>query len=260
MSLSASAALSDKLVLETVVSYREVDRAEVLQLPAVFQLLQEAAIAHANRHDVGPRAVATSGESWVLNRIAVRIHRYARHEEPLRIETWSSGIKAFKGYRDFRVFDRAGELVIAGSSLWLYVSLATKSIVRVPRAVAERFPARTEDVFCPELETLAFPEIDGGAAAKAFPVSVRYGDVDANGHVNNAVYLDYLQTALARAGAPARPGDVRLRFGKGIPAEADAVTVRLASTSTAGAAESRMAFSIEHAGAIVAQGDAAGQV
>jgi acyl-ACP thioesterase len=248
MSTSASASLSDKLVLETVVSYRDVDREEVLQLPAAFQLLQEAAIAHANRHDVGTRAVATSGESWVLNRIAVRIHRYARYEEPLRIETWSSGIRSFKGHRDFRVFDRAGELVIAGSSLWLYVSLATKSIVRVPREVAERFPARTENVFCPELETLAFPAA-GSVDAKTIPVSVRYGDIDANGHVNNAIYLDYLQTALAQAGRPARPGEVRLKFGKGIPSGADTVTVRIASVVATGTA-----FAIEHAGAIAAEG------
>lgn len=252
MPTSASASLSDKLVLETIVSYREVDREEVLQLPAVFQLLQEAAIAHANRHDVGPRAVATSGESWVLNRIAVRIHRYARYEEPLRIETWSSGIKGFKGYRDFRVFDRAGELVIAGSSLWLYVSLATKSIVRVPRAVAERFPARSENVFCPELESLAFPEPGADEGAKTIPVSVRYGDVDANGHVNNAVYLDYLQTALVRAGRPARPSEVRLKFGQGIPADADTVMVRIAKAQA-----TRTAFAIGQAGDIAAHGDVA---
>lgn len=247
----ATAPRGDTLELEVAVSYRDVDREEVLQLPAVFRFLQEAAIAHANRHDVGTHAAAERGESWMLNRIAVAIHRYPRYEETLRIETWSSGIKGFKGYRDFRVRDAGGALVVAGSSLWLYVDVRARAIVRVPREVAERFPARPEGVFCPELESLVLPAPAAGTPAEE--ITVRYGDIDSNLHVNNTAYLDYLQTALARTGRPPRPREVRLKFGKGIPAGTGAVRVRFGPPATDGAA-----FSIEHADTIAAQGDVRG--
>lgn len=247
-SAAAAGAASNKLVMDLAVSYRDVDRDEVVLLSGVFKLLQEAAVAHANRYNVGTAAISTSGESWVLHRIAVAIHRYPRYEERLRIETWSTGIKAFKGYRDFRVYDATDELVISGSSLWLYVNLKTKAIVRVPRDVAERFPARLEEAFEPALETLTLPSPD--AAGDATPVTVRYSDVDANHHVNNTAYLDYLQTALARRGLPLRPREIRLKFGKGIPADATEVRV-----TTQTVEPGRALFGIDYTDTTAAQGE-----
>jgi len=63
------------------VAYGDVDRDNLLGLPAVFKFLQEAAIKHADQFDAGTRAMTTRGESWVLNRMAAAIHRYPRYEE-----------------------------------------------------------------------------------------------------------------------------------------------------------------------------------
>jgi len=218
--------MSEKFILNTAVRYGDVDREELLSLPGFFKILQEAAIAHANQFDTGTHAMLTRGESWMMNRLAVAIHRYPRYEEPVRVETWSSGIKGFKGYREFRVHDGHGDLLLAGSSLWLYVSLRTKSIVRVPREVAAGFPMDASEQFCAELESLEFAA--PSAAARSVTITLRYADIDANAHVNHTAYLDFVQTALARAGVPPRPGGVRIKYLKGIPAEAEAVNVRVA--------------------------------
>lgn len=218
--------MTQKFTLNTSVLYGDVDRTEVLLLQGVFKLLQEAAIAHANQFDLGSRAMVTRGESWVLNRMAVAVHRYPRYEEPLRIETWSRGIKGFKGYREFRVYDARNAPVISGSSLWLYVSIRTKSIIRVPAELASTFPKFDGEVFCPELESLEFaPPVP--SASRAVPVAIRYSDVDVNLHVNNTAYLDFLQAALSRAGLPPRPVTLKIKYAKSIPAETDAVTVHL---------------------------------
>ena len=100
--------MTEELTLNTIVSYGDVDRDEVLLLPGVFKFLQEAAIKHADLFDAGTHAMVSRGESWVLNRMAAAIHRYPRYEESVRVVTWSSGIRAFKGYRDFRVFCGCG--------------------------------------------------------------------------------------------------------------------------------------------------------
>jgi len=240
----------EKLIQNVVVSYGDVDREERLTLRGVFKLLQDAAIAHANKYDVGSQAMLTRGESWVLNRMAAHIARYPRYEEPLRVETWSSGIKGFKGYRDFRVYDGAGEVAIAASSLWLYVNTRTKAIIRVPRDVAEGFPMMAVAVYRPDLEEIEFAA--PGADAAATEVTLRYGDFDANDHVNHTAYFDFVQTALAGAGHAPRPAEVRIKFAKGIPAEAAAVSVRVAQPAGGAAA-----FAIEHAGVVCAQGEVA---
>lgn len=240
--------MMEKLVLNGMVSYADVDRDELLTLRGVFKLLQDAAIAHANHLDAGTRAMLTRGESWVLNRIAVEIARYPRFEEAVRVETWSSGIRGFKGYRDFRAFDGGGAPWLRGSSLWLYVNGRTKTIVRVPADVVAGFPVHGAEVYCPELEKREFDA--PAATARRTEVTLRYSDFDANAHVNNAAYLDFVQTALVQAGLPARPGGVAMKFAKGIADGATAVKVRVESVAAGGAR-----FSVECDGVDCAVGE-----
>ncbi len=238
--------MTDTLNLEVVVSYWDVDRDERLRLPAVFKLLQEAAIKHADQFDAGARAMVTRGESWVLNRVAAVITRYPKYEEPLRIETWSSGIRGFKGFRDFRIHAADGPIASA-SSLWLYVALKTRSLARVPETIAQAFPTRPGPVLHPEIDKLRLVP-PGSSAPHRTRVSIRYSDFDGNGHVNNTAYLDYLQTALGRAGQPPRPGHLEIQFVKEITPVLDAVDVALA------AQEGATAFCVADGGEIFAQG------
>lgn len=241
--------MTDKLTIEAKVTYADVDRDEAMLLPRIFKLLQEAAILHANQFDTGTRALTERGETWVLNRMAVAVRRYPRFEDTLRVETWSSGIRGCKGFREFRVLDATGGEMIAGSSLWIYVSVRTNGIVRVPREVAGGFPTREGDVFCGDLEKWeAVPPKD----ARAMSVTLRYSDFDVNQHVNNAAYLDLVQTALVEAGGSARPAEVRVKFAKAIAAGCRSVDVRVGQR-----AEGTMgrAFSVEAGGRLFAVGE-----
>ncbi len=238
--------IADTLNLEVTVSYWDVDRDARLRLPAVFKLLQEAAIKHADQFDAGARAMVSRGESWVLNRVAAAITRYPKYEEPLRIETWSSGIRGFKGFRDFRVHAADGPIVSA-SSLWLYVALRTRSLTRVPETIAQAFPTRPGPVFRPEIDKLRLVPPNPSATHQT-RVSIRYSDFDGNGHVNNTAYLDYLQTALGRAGQTPRPGHLEIQFVKEITPALEAVDVGLA------AQEGATAFSVGNGADLFAQG------
>lgn len=235
--------MSTVFVLDASVPYGDVDRDERLLLSGVFKLLQEAAIRHANVHDTGTRAMTSRGEAWVLNRVAVTIDDYPRHEDNLRVETWSMGVTGFRGYRDYRV--KAGERTsITASSLWLYVNVRDRALARVPAEIVERFPKGEGMPFVPDLEKMKLepppPEL-----AQTTTITTRYSDVDGMRHINNTAYLDYLQTALHRSGRTTRPRELRIRFTKEIPHDAAAVEVL---TTPAGA------FSIRHAGTNCAQG------
>jgi acyl-ACP thioesterase len=241
--------VNEILTLDVTVSFWDVDREQHLLLAAIFKILQEAAIKHADQSDAGARAIVARGETWVLHRMTAHLNRYPRYEERLRVETWSSGIRAFRGYRDFRVFC-GEELVLSASSLWLYVNALTKSLVRVPAPIAAAFPSRPEAVFRPDLDRLKLIPPDA-AAAPACPISVRYSDLDGNGHVNNTAYVDYLQTALSRANLPRRPADMEIQFLREIPPDADAVNVSLERRGAT------TAFAIAGPDALFAQGQVA---
>jgi acyl-ACP thioesterase len=216
--------MDDEFILQATVPYWNVDREQVLLLRGVFEFFQEVAIKHADLFDAGTHAMVTRGESWVLNRMAAAIHRYPHYEEAVKVVTWSTGIRACKGFRDFRLYC-GDELVASASSLWLYVNLKTKTLSRVPPEIAATFPSRPGDVFHPELDKLKLKPPTGTAAGHA--ISVRYSDVDGNGHVNNTAYFDYLQTALARSGGSPRPSRIEIQFLKEIPPTTEIVSVAL---------------------------------
>ncbi len=241
--------MTGKLILNVTVAYGDVDRHEVMLLPRIFKMLQDAAIVHADQYGTGAEARTTSAQTWVLNRIAAAIDRYPKPGEALRVETWSTGIKGFKGYRDFRVYDSAGAVVIAASSLWLYVDAIKKSIVRVPREIATSFPIGPEPAWCAELEELPFDPPGNGSTV--VPVTLRFSDFDVNEHVNNAAYLDLVQTALARSGRKAHPIRIEVKFSKAIPLPAESVMIRLESNG------STSRFGIEGGGVVFAAGSAA---
>ncbi|MBP6865594.1 MAG: hypothetical protein KBC32_10070 [Candidatus Didemnitutus sp.] len=216
--------MSAEFTLTSTVAYGDVDRDQLLTLGGFFKLVQEAAIKHADRFDLGTKAMEAHGESWVLNRVAAQIRRYPRYEEPVRVVTWSAGIRGFRGYRDLRIFC-GDELVLQASTLWLYVSLRTKTLTRVPAELAARFPVGTGEVFQPELDKL---RIDPpGAEASRTDVSLRYSDFDGNAHLNNTVYLDCLQTALQREAQPVRPARIELQFLKEVAPTTASVQVAL---------------------------------
>ena len=216
--------ISEEFIIDGVVSYWNVDRDNLLSLRSLFAFMQEAAIRHADQCGSGARAKADRNESWVLQRMAVSVSRYPRYDEALRVTTWSTGIRAFKGYRDFRVHC-GPETVVCASSVWLYLNLATKGICRVPREVADAFPTHPGEAFFPGLERLRLEPAAGGSMGR--DISVRYSDFDANGHVNNTADVDYLQTALADGGFPARPVGIQIEFLREISPAVDHVRVSL---------------------------------
>jgi medium-chain acyl-[acyl-carrier-protein] hydrolase len=119
------------------------------------------------------------------------------------------------------------ELVITGTSLWLWIDLRTRMLTRVPQELASLFPVGAgSPPYRPDIEKLRFaaPSDD----APTVPVSVRYSDFDANGHVNNTAFFDFLQTALVQSGRAAHPRRLELQFQREIPTGTTSVAVRLA--------------------------------
>lgn len=216
--------------LDSSVAFWAVDREQRLSLPALFQLFQEAAIKHADLYNVGSAAMLERGESWVLNRLSAQIHRYPAFEEAIRIRTWSTGIRGFRGFRELRLL--AGDKLLASASThWLYVDMRTKALTRVPAALAQAFPEHHDEVFHPGIEHLKLSTPT--EEAKACSLSLRYSDIDSNGHVNNAAYFDYLQTALSRNGLPTAPHKIAVHFLREIPPTLHELTLHTSASETA---------------------------
>jgi acyl-ACP thioesterase len=188
-----------KVAYPRSVDYAEVDPNFNLKPGALVNLLQEAAIFHSENIGFGIRQLRRQALGWLLNRLALSIKRFPGYREQLEIVTWFRGANRFKAYRDFEVY--AGpERIAAATSLWLFCNVDTKKFSRISEEMVTAYTVEPDRVFARELDHW---KADGGFAPDVtVPLATRFSDYDPNGHVNNAVYFDYLQTLLHRARGP----------------------------------------------------------
>ena len=183
-----------------------------LTMPNLCNYLQEIAGNHADVLNLGIGKLQTTGVSWMLSRLRVRVFEKIQWGEDLSISTWPSGMKGrLVATRDFegRV---NGKVVFEGVSEWLVVDLTSQKIVKLPESFSELAPEGTERV------SLAESTENGGkfsALTKEDAKSRilgRKSDHDFNDHVNNVHYVEWCLEAMPEGFAEKSPVTLDIIF------------------------------------------------
>ncbi|MGN0857481.1 MAG: acyl-[acyl-carrier-protein] thioesterase [Candidatus Spyradenecus sp.] len=167
-------------------------------LPAVMNHLQEAAGLHAQALGVGIRELQAQGFTWMLGRLALKLNRLPAWQEPLTLATWPNGVKGrLLAERQFALETPSGERLLEASSEWLYVNFQTGRLARLPETVlALATPGTAAFALCQE----RLPEPDLAVTPLAeCRFAVRRAEIDANGHVNNVHYAEWMLETLPEA-------------------------------------------------------------
>ncbi|MCE5343837.1 MAG: hypothetical protein LLF96_09715 [Eubacteriales bacterium] len=151
----------------------------------IFQAMQAAAEAQSERFNLGIDAMRAQNLAWVVARARLTLERALKLGESVTVRTWPGLPKHLFFPRYFQLFSQ-GEPV--GSAVMLYVQLDLTT-----RRMAGPWLGGNEVVTCDLQPPLPLP---GGmpvldAPAETTERVARYSDVDINGHVNNARYLDW---------------------------------------------------------------------
>ncbi len=130
---------------------------------------------------------------WVITRFRLQIDRYPMVGERISVETWaSSRTNGIRAVREFRFIDESGKQLGNAKSIWLLLDAGKKRPVRLPEAVLSICNFERSDPEEFELPRLQGPgRID---VAKTFAVGWR--EMDANNHVNNVTYVEWLLETL----------------------------------------------------------------
>jgi len=184
------------------ICYDDVDSLAFAKPVSLLHYLEEAAASHCEDSGWGVFRLLSEGHGWVLLRGGFEMRRYPAYRENVTVETWVSSSRRFSAEREYRVLSASGEVLGEARALWLFCDLAT-------RRPATIFPEILE-AWAPDGRRsggLALDEIEGPPAGAAAPLdvvapgggfAVRSGDIDTNGHVNNAIYLSWALEALPK--------------------------------------------------------------
>lgn len=121
---------------------------------------------------------------FLLSRVSIHINRTPKSDEKITVNTWERETKGVLFFRDFQFVDEAGLVVIEASTAWVLANPHTRQIVR-PSAFTgkvDSHPEKKADVSPPGRIVASNELVHNGDRV------IVYSDIDANGHVYNAIY------------------------------------------------------------------------
>ena len=149
-------------------------------MASIFNILIEAAWAHAQVMDWGYDSLKSNNLFWVLSRIYFQIEKYPAWQDKITLNTWSAGTDGIYAYREYIVENEKGEILLKASSAWLILDLETHKIFRLSEYRAT-FPKRIDSKACRNPSRIK-PTIHT-EVLKYYPVL--FSELDINQHFNS---------------------------------------------------------------------------
>ena len=151
------------------------------------------------------------GRTWLTRETEIEYLQPLFYNDTVLVKTWVSDFRRATSRREYEfTHATSGALVARGATRWVYVDTATLQPAAVPQEIArgylpEGLPAATQ----PRQHFPAAPPPPAGVFQTRR--KVRWHDIDSLQHVNNAVYLEYVEECgmqvLAAHGWPAQRMD-----------------------------------------------------
>ncbi len=177
----------------------DMDVAGRVRLDALARFLQDAAI-----DDVQETGWGVPDHLWVVRAIQVDVVSPLLRDRSLELTTWCSGVAAIAAGRRWSVVGDAGGRIEV-DSVWIHLGPDQR-----PARIGDFGPYALSAAGRPVSTKLALPDPPAGARRARWPL--RSTDLDAHGHVNNAVHWQAVEDTLLRDGDGTAPCRARLDY------------------------------------------------
>ena len=163
-----------------------VDRFGYLKPSAMLFFAQEAAGQHCIALGTDYETLAQRRLFWAVIRQRLTVTRLPRRGETVRVETWPMPTTRVAYPRCVVAYDEAGQECFRSMSLWVLMDMDTRAMVLPGRSgVTVEGILRGIEPATPAALTPAHP-------TEHYSRTVRFTDLDRNGHMNNTRYMDWV--------------------------------------------------------------------
>lgn len=171
---------------------RDCDLNEKWRPSAILESMQEAAGTHSLLLGCGREELLRQNMVWVLSRSELHMDRYPSIGEEVTLHTFPTPTRICFFPRYYIFTDTHGEMIGKAGTLWLLLDLGTRRMLP-PGEVGKLIPDN-RDLSVPMNLPATVGNLQGEELVSEYrPV---YTDLDANGHVNNTRYADWLCNTL----------------------------------------------------------------
>ena len=150
-----------------------------------FNLFMDLASYHSDMIGNGVRDLMKTNRYWVTTKTLIQFFKRPSIGSVVELATWPEDLKALRGNRDYAVYSKSGELLMAGKTEWIILDKNINKYIDVRALYPEDFPFDPEKV-CPQ----SYAKIVGDFPEEAFAsYKVLNLDTDFVGHMNNVAYV-----------------------------------------------------------------------
>ena len=161
-----------------------------IKLHSLLNYLQDTAnLAVASLEGTSSQLLAR-GYAWVLTRYEVELTgALPMLDDPFVVKTYHDLSHGYSTLRVFEVDSADGTPLVWAKTSWLLLDLAAGRPVRPAVHIPELAQRDTASID-PDFRDI--PDFPAGVEAASVPCPIRFHDLDSNGHVNNAVYFEWV--------------------------------------------------------------------
>lgn len=175
------------------VEYYEADTNGYLSLPMIVNLAVLASKKQGDALEIGQAKTEAMGLGWVILQYDLQIKRRPRVNEMMRIQTTVGHYNPFFAQRGFKILTEDGDELVNITSLWTLIDMQKRHMVRLPLELVAGYGAEPTK----KLDRIPAPhKIAADDHYEEHQYQVRYLDIDANRHVNNSIYFDWMADVL----------------------------------------------------------------
>lgn len=181
--------MAQRYRLDRRLSHADVDVLGELKVPALLGLLEQAAIEASTAAGFDAAWYTREGRIWIIRRTRLERLVPVGGGDTVAVETEIADFRRARSLRRYHV-QRDGVRVAAATTDWVYCDLATSRPVRVPESMRRALAGHAMATALPRAKPLP---TDGGGCTADLEVIVQPSHLDHVAHVNNAVYVSYLE-------------------------------------------------------------------
>lgn len=153
---------------------------------ALLEIMQNVSGFHSASVGYGILEVESKKRAWMILDWKIKVIKRPKYNDDIKVETWSRKVERLYAYRDFQIKDDEENIIVIGTSRWIFVDTDRRRPVRLTKDIADLYESETDkQVFEEEMEDI---KCENYLFQKDYCVQRR--DIDINQHMHNLNYLD----------------------------------------------------------------------
>lgn len=157
-----------------------------IPIPMIGNYLLHAASVHADKRGFGYSEMTEKKTAWVLSRLAIEMIEYPVLAGEVVVYTWVDEVNRLFTSRCFEL-QRDGKTFGYARSIWAAIDLETRRPTSLDNSGITEY---LSDRVCPIEKPGKILPVEN--KTEALPYTVRYSDLDINGHLNSIKYMEHL--------------------------------------------------------------------